>query len=247
MHIALIGATGFVGTALLNELLQRGHRVTALARDPAKLLLDPYARAITKAPDLVPDIYPHEVDENFSPTAYPAQIDTHDSAPFMALGVVTDAREDVVDHPYLAWDDTVIYEGHVKGLTKLSTDIPEELRGTYAGLGHENTTARLKKLGVTAVELLPIHAKMDEPFLTKKGLTNYWGYNTLAFFAPEPTYATQAAQEAGPEAVIAEVKEMVRKMHEAGLEVILDVVYNHTCEGGIDGPSVSWRGLDQTS
>lgn len=215
--------------------------------NPAKLLLDPYARAITKAPDLVPDIYPHEVDENFSPTAYPAQIDTHDSAPFMALGVVTDAREDVVDHPYLAWDDTVIYEGHVKGLTKLSTDIPEELRGTYAGLGHENTTARLKKLGVTAVELLPIHAKMDEPFLTKKGLTNYWGYNTLAFFAPEPTYATQAAQEAGPEAVIAEVKEMVRKMHEAGLEVILDVVYNHTCEGGIDGPSVSWRGLDQTS
>ncbi len=213
----------------------------------AKLLLDPYARAVTKAPDLVAEIYAHEVDENFAPTSYPPQIDHHDSAPYMALGVVTEPNDVVVDHPYTPWSETVIYEAHVKGLTKLSADLPEELRGTYAGLGHEKTTQRLRKLGVTAVELLPIHAKMDEPFLTKKGLTNYWGYNTLAFFAPEPTYATRASREAGPQAVIAEVKDMVRKMHEAGLEVILDVVYNHTCESGTDGPSISWRGLDQIS
>ena len=215
--------------------------------NPAKLLLDPYARAVTKAPDLVPSIYAHEVDENFAPTSLPPQIDHHDSAPHMALGVVTEPNDAVVDHPYTPWGETVIYEAHVKGLTKRAEDLPEELRGTYAGLGHENTTWRLRKLGVTAVELLPIHAKMDEPFLTRKGLTNYWGYNTLAFFAPEPTYATTAAQEAGPQAVIAEVKAMVHAMHEAGLEVILDVVYNHTCESGTDGPSVSWRGLDQIS
>jgi glycogen debranching enzyme glgX len=100
---------------------------------------------------------------------------------------------------------------------------------------------------VTAVELLPIHAKMSEPFLVDKGLPNYWGYNTLSYFAPEPSYATRAAQEAGPLAVVDEVKAMVQSLHEAGLEVILDVVYNHTCEGGIDGPTVSWRGLDQTT
>ncbi|MFT0848896.1 glycogen debranching protein GlgX [Actinomycetaceae bacterium L2_0104] len=215
--------------------------------NPAKLLLDPYARAITKSPDLVAELYPHRVNEDLSPTAFPPKIDHHDSAPFMSLGVVTEPNDVVVDHPYIPWEKTIIYEAHVKGLTKLSPGLPEELRGTYAGLGHEYTTARLKKLGVTAVELLPIHAKMDEPFLAQKGLTNYWGYNTLAFFAPEPSYATQAARDAGPQAVVAEVKEMVRKMHDAGLEVILDVVYNHTCEGGVEGPSVSWRGLDQTS
>jgi glycogen operon protein len=124
--------------------------------------------------------------------------------------------------------------------------IPEELRGTYAGLAHPVTIDYLRSLGVTTIELLPVQALASEPFLRKRGLTNYWGYNTLAFFAPEPSYATKRAQERGAAAVLDEIKGMVSLLHEAGLEVILDVVYNHTAEAGGDGPHLSWRGFDNT-
>ena len=147
------------------------------------------------------------------------------------------------EHPRTPWRDTVVYEAHVKGLTRLHPDIPEELRGTYAGLGHPVMVAYLKDLGVTAVELLPIHFSIDEPHLEALGLRNYCGYNTLGFFSAHTAYATQAAQDAGPGAVLTEFKGMVRALHEAGLEVFLDVVYNHTAEGDQHRPALCWRGL----
>lgn len=231
-----------------------------LRQNPAKLLLDPYAKAITGTPSLDPTLYSHVTDDSYQPTDATKGIDNRDSAAHMCYGVVvaengaflsenglTGTAFNPISHPFTPWNSTVIYEAHVTGLTKLDPLVPEELRGTYAGAGHPATINRLKSLGITALELLPIHAKMSEPFLEKKGLTNYWGYNTLNFFSPEPSYASAAARAAGPLAVVAEVKNMVNSLHEAGIEVLLDVVYNHTCEAGIDGPTVSWRGLDQTS
>ncbi|MCS5718632.1 glycogen debranching protein GlgX [Herbiconiux sp. CPCC 205763] len=149
-----------------------------------------------------------------------------------------------VTKPQTPLDHTVIYEAHVKGLSKLNTRIPEHLRGTYAGLAHETSIGYLKGLGVTAVELLPVHAFVSEQRLQKQGLTNYWGYNTLGFFAPHNLYASRAAQAEGPGAVLREFKGMVKLLHEAGLEVILDVVYNHTAEEGRGGPTSSFRGID---
>ncbi|GAA4416513.1 glycogen debranching protein GlgX [Georgenia halophila] len=218
-----------------------------LLHNPAKLLLDPYARALAGAVEPAPAIYSHVVGDDLAPLDGPWQADGRDSAPHVPHGVVVDDRFDAaVPGPGTPWADTVLYEAHVRGLTMRLPEVPPELRGTYAGLAHPATVAHLKELGVTAVELLPVHAKFPEPFLTQKGLTNYWGYNTLGYFAPEPSYATKAAQQAGPEAVLAEVKGMVALLHAAGLEVILDVVYNHTCEGGGDGPTLSFRGLDNT-
>ncbi|BDZ42997.1 glycogen operon protein GlgX homolog [Paraoerskovia sediminicola] len=141
----------------------------------------------------------------------------------------------------------MIYEAHVRGLTKQLEALPEDLRGTYAGLAHPATVAHLKDLGITALELLPIHASVPEPHLVAKGLDNYWGYSTIGFFAPHAAYATQAAQDAGASAVLDEVRGMVHLLHEAGIEVILDVVYNHTGEAGDDGPHLSFRGFDDTS
>lgn len=149
-----------------------------------------------------------------------------------------------VGRPSTPLDRTVIYEAHVKGLSKRHPDIPPALHGTYAGLAHPAMIAHLTGLGVTAVELLPVHAFASEPRLLQLGLTNYWGYNTVSFFAPHPAYATAAARREGPDAVLREFKGMVRLLHEAGLEVILDVVYNHTAEEGIGGPRSSLRGLD---
>ena len=131
------------------------------------------------------------------------------------------------------------------GQTKLHPDVPEELQGTYAGMAHPAMIEHLIALGITAVQLLPVHFHVDEPHLQNLGLTNYWGYNTAAFFAPHPGYATGAAQAAGPQAVQDEFKGMVKLLHAAGLEVILDVVYNHTAEGGTDGPTLSFRGLGE--
>jgi glycogen operon protein len=145
----------------------------------------------------------------------------------------------------LPWRDTIIYEAHVRGQSKLHPDVPPELRGTYAGMAHPAVVEHLKGLGITAVQLLPVHFHLDEPHLQDLGLTNYWGYNTAAFFAPHPAYATRAAQEAGPQAVQDEFKGMVKQLHAAGLEVILDVVYNHTAEGGPDGQTLSFRGLGE--
>lgn len=152
-----------------------------------------------------------------------------------------------VDRPRVPLDHTVVYEAHVKGLTKLHPGIPEELRGTYAGLAHPETIGYLKDLGVTTLELLPVHQHVSEQRLQKMGLVNYWGYNTLSFFTPHAGYATRDAQFGGTGAVLREFKGMVRLLHEAGIEVVLDVVYNHTAEEGPDGPVFSLRGLDNAS
>jgi glycogen operon protein len=149
--------------------------------------------------------------------------------------------------PRIALDRTVLYEAHVRGLTRLNPDVPEELRGTYAGLAHPSTIDYLKNLGVTTVQLLPVHQSVSEQRLVKQGLVNYWGYNTLNFFTPHIGYASRAAQLGGTGSVLREFKGMVRLLHEAGLEVVLDVVYNHTAEEGPDGPTSSLRGLDNAS
>ncbi|WP_133832716.1 glycogen debranching protein GlgX [Arthrobacter sp. AG258] len=149
------------------------------------------------------------------------------------------------ERPALPWRNTILYEAHVKGQSKLHPDVPEDLRGTYAGMGHPAVVEHLTGLGITAVQLLPVHFHLDELHLQDLGLTNYWGYNTAAFFALHPGYATRAAREAGPQAVQDEFKGMVKALHAAGLEVILDVVYNHTAEGTQDGPVISFRGLGE--
>ncbi|MFP5314621.1 MAG: glycogen debranching protein GlgX [Actinomycetes bacterium] len=186
----------------------------------SQLLLDPYGRAIDTVPAGDQPAY---------------------------FSVVVDKAFDWGSsrRPATRWRDTVIYEAHLKGLTQLHPDVPEELRGTYAGLAHPAMIGYLRELGITAVELLPIHFHIDEPHLAPLGLNNYWGYNTLGFFAPHPEYATEAARQAGPKAVQDELKGMVRLLHEAGIEVILDVVYNHTAEGPQGGPALCWRGLSE--
>ena len=214
--------------------------------NPRQLLLDPTARGISHASPLLSSFFPFEVDsmlEAVGPAAEPSHVD---SGPEAVWSVVVrddfDWQDDL--RPLVDWDATVLYELHVKGFTRLHPALPAPLRGTYAGLGHPAITGYLRELGVTSVELLPIHAAMDEPHLTRMGLTNYWGYSSLSFFAPEPSLATAAAQRAGAQAVLDEVRTMIRSLHAAGLEVILDVVYNHTAEGGAEGPSLSLRGLD---
>ena len=184
-----------------------------------QLLLDPYGRGIDEVPRPgdIPLFFSEYVDQSFD---------------------WGDSRQ-----PHTPWRDTVIYEAHVRGQTMLHPDIPEELRGTYAGMAHPVMVDYLSNLGITAVELLPVHFHTDEAHLRRLGLTNYWGYNTLGFFAPHTAYATASARAAGAKAVQDEFKSMVRSLHEAGLEVILDVVYNHTAEGTKDQPALSWRGL----
>jgi glycogen operon protein len=176
-----------------------------------------------------------------------------DSAPFVPKGVLLDPRlglavprpitRPLAPPPRIPWRDTVIYEAHVKGLTWRFPGIPARIRGTYAALGHDALIHYLTDLGVTTLELLPIHAFASERHLERAGLTNYWGYNTLCFFAPHPDYATAAARRAGPKAILREFRGAVDRLHRAGIEVVLDVVYNHTCEGGSGGRQVSWRGL----
>ncbi|WP_353889778.1 glycogen debranching protein GlgX [Galbitalea sp. SE-J8] len=162
--------------------------------------------------------------------------------------VIDDAFDwDGVEKPGVPLDHAVVYEAHVKGLTRRAPWLAPELRGTYAGLGHPGTIDYLRSLGVTSVELLPVHQSVSEQRLIAQGRLNYWGYNTLGFFAPHGAYATKAARNSGPGAVLREVKGMVKALHEAGLEVILDVVYNHTSEEGPTGPTSSLRGLDNAS
>ena len=216
--------------------------------NPAKLLLDPYGRGVAGGYDLGPACFSHEVDDDLAPVPGPRVINNLDSAPHVPHSVVVDeAFDGHVTHLDTPWDSTVLYEAHVRGLTMTMPGVPQHLRGTYAGVAHPATIRHLQRLGVTAIELLPIQAKLSEPFLVEKGFENYWGYNTLGFFSPEPSYATAAAQAEGPSAVLREVKGMVSLLHEAGIEVILDVVYNHTCEAGIDGPTLSWRGLGEST
>ncbi|MDO5629708.1 MAG: glycogen debranching protein GlgX [Mobilicoccus sp.] len=211
-----------------------------MRHNPAKLVLDPYARAIEGAPQWSPPLFGHEVDEEFEGS--PDVRDDRDSAPVMARSVVVHDGFDWGEgaHHRVPWRDTVIYEAHVRGATLRHPGVPEHLRGTYAGLAHPAFIGHLHHLGVTTLELLPVHAFMDEQHLAQRGMRNFWGYNTLGFFAPHAAYA--AATD--PQGVIDEVKGMVRTLHENGIEVILDVVYNHTAEQGSDGPTLSWRGID---
>jgi len=227
-----------------------------IRNNPAKLLVDPYARGLvgelTYGPETLGAVSrtrghdPSTPDGRWWVADVYGEPDERDSLPFVPHSVVVPELPDAppLTRPRIPWADTVIYEAHVRGLTMLNPDVPEELRGTYAGVAHPATIRHLKELGITSLELLPIHASASEPRLVANGLTNYWGYSTLGFFAPNAAYATRAAQERGPLAVLDEVRGMVHLLHEAGIEVILDVVYNHTCEGGEDGLHVSWRGLD---
>jgi isoamylase len=202
--------------------------------DPDKLLLDPYARAI---------------DGSLTPGAALAsrtsagERNAGDSGDLVPRSVVVDDHFDWGDDrpPSVPWQRTVIYEAHVRGLTMRHPDVPEQLRGTYAGLAHPSVLSYLRDLGVTAVELLPVHHFVSELDLTARGLVNYWGYNTAGYFAPHAAYSSSGA---GGEQV-REFKEMVRALHAVGIEVILDVVYNHTAESAADGPTLSFRGLDE--
>ena len=206
-----------------------------------KLLLDPYARAIEGDVVLGPESYAHKVRR--SDWRGDGEIASElDSVANMPRGVVLGNGFDWggVEPPDTSLADSLIYEVHVKNFTKRHPGIPEELRGTYAGLAHPVAIEHLHRLGVTAVELLPMHAFTHEPHVVQRGLTNHWGYNTLGFFAPHSAYAsTRDAM-----AALDEFRGMVKLLHEAGLEVILDVVYNHTAEGEATGPTYSWRGLD---
>lgn len=185
--------------------------------DKSLHLIDPYARGLARTPD-------------GDWRGYVQEPDTFDWAGSTK--------------PRIGMDHTVLYEAHVRGISKLNPDVPEEIRGTYAGLAHESTIAYLKDLGVTTVELLPVHQFVSEQRLVKQGLTNYWGYNTLNFFTPHAAFASREAQFGGTGAVLREFKGMVKLLHEAGLEVVMDVVYNHTSEEGLGGPTSSLRGLD---
>lgn len=214
-----------------------------LRYNPAKLLVDPYARGLVGELGYGPATYGHTVDSLLRGDAC-GPPDPRDSADQVPHGVVVDTAaldgpDPATNRPWTPWARTVVYEAHVVGLTRLASFVPAELRGTYAGLAHPQVVEHLLRLGVTAVELLPIHAATSEPLLVGRGLTNYWGYNTLGFFAPHAPYATAAARAGGPAAVLAEVRTMVHTLHEAGLEVVLDVVYNHTAEGGPAGQHLS--------
>lgn len=209
--------------------------------NPAKLLLDPYARAVDGEFTLPAEVYGHVrdwPDQRFADTVR----DERDSAPYVPKGVVVHDDDDWADdrRPKTPWADSVIYELHVKGFTQRHPGIPEELRGTYAGLAHPAATGYLKDLGVTAVELLPVHQFAHEDHLLRRGLRNYWGYNSIGYFAPHAGYS--ASGTAGGQ--VGEFKRMVRALHDAGIEVILDVVYNHTAEAGELGPMLSLRGID---
>ncbi len=211
-----------------------GHRF-----NPAKLLTDPYARALQG------DLRLDDAVLGPDPAADDSVADTRDSAPFVPHSVVVDPAYDWRGdrRPEVPWADTVVYELHVKGFTAAHPGVPEHLRGTYAGLAHPAAIDHLVGLGVTTVELLPVHHFTSEPALLRRGKVNYWGYNSLGFFAPHAGYS--AAGSHGEQ--VAEFRDMVRALHAAGLEVLLDVVYNHTAEGGADGPVLSWRGLDNAA
>ncbi|MBV9392748.1 MAG: glycogen debranching protein GlgX [Verrucomicrobia bacterium] len=213
---------------------QDGHRFNA-----NKILLDPYAKTIGR--DLQWSDLLYGFPRN---TGNAEQFDDRDNASFAPLASVLEpAFTWGEDHfPRTPWHKSVVYETHVKGFTALHPQVPEQLRGTYAGLASPAAIRYLQNLGVTAVELLPIHYHVDEHFLVEKGLVNYWGYNTLGYFAPDPRYAA-----AGPQWAAQEFKSMVHTLHSEGLEVILDVVYNHTAEGNHLGPTLSMRGIDNVA
>jgi glycogen operon protein len=212
---------------------RRGHRF-----NPHKLLLDPYARQIFGEIRWSDALFGYRVGGGRADLSF----DRRDSAPAMPKSVVADDSFNWGDDrpPNVPWDRTVIYEAHVRGLTMRRDDLPPRERGTFSALADPRLVDHFHSLGVTAIELLPIHAFAQDRFLVEKGLRNYWGYSTLGFFAPEPRYLLESWARN-------ELKVAVRRLHAAGIEVILDVVYNHTCEGDETGPTLSWRGLDNAS
>ncbi len=205
--------------------------------NPQKLLLDPYARKLVGALRWTDAVFGYRLNSARADLS----IDRRDSASDMVKAAVEEESFDWGDdkRPCTPWSDTVIYETHVRGLTKLLDCVPGPERGTFAGLTHPFVIEHLKRLGVTAVELLPVHAFLQDRRLIEKKLSNYWGYNTLAYFAPEQRYLSEGHAN--------EMRAAVRRLHAEGIEVILDVVYNHTCEGSELGPTLSWRGLDNAS
>ncbi len=209
-----------------------GHRF-----NPNKLLLDPYAKSHVGALRWGPEVHGYKMDGD------DLSFDTRDSAAFMPKCRVIDpaftwGREVA---PGVPWERTIVYEAHVRGYTMRHPGVPAELRGTYAGMATREVVSHIRSLGVTSVELLPIHTFINDDFLVERGLTNFWGYNTIGFFAPDPRYARV------PDFAFSEFKEMVARLHDAGLEVILDVVYNHTAEGNERGATLSFRGIDNYS
>jgi glycogen operon protein len=212
---------------------EAGHRF-----NPAKLLLDPYAKSVARSTRWADEMFGYHIGD---PDADLSR-DDRDNAAFAPFGAVVDAAFTWADDqpPRRPWHETVIYELHVKGFTKLNDEVPQEFRGTYLGLTAEPSLKHLLDLGVTAVELLPVHHHATERHLVERGLTNYWGYNTLAFFAPDLRYSSCPS----PNDIVREFKMMVRALHAVGIEVILDVVYNHTAEGNHLGPTLSLRGID---
>ncbi|SIT31107.1 glycogen debranching protein GlgX [Achromobacter sp. MFA1 R4] len=209
-----------------------GHRF-----NPNKLLLDPYARQLSGPLHWSNALFGYRMNHSRLDLSF----DRRDSAPAMPKAIVADATPfnwGNHDAPETSWNDTTIYEVHLRGVSMQREDLRQPLRGTCAALADPRFIEHLQRLGVTAVELLPVYAFLQDHFLTERGLRNYWGYSTLSYFAPEPTYLMQHPNE---------LRQAVRRLHAAGIEVILDVVYNHTCEGNEMGPTLSWRGLDNAS
>jgi isoamylase len=245
IRVPLQEVSGFVwhGYAPGISLGQRyGYRVhgpydpsAGLRCNPAKLLIDPYAKAVVGELTWGQDVFSYTFGD---PDGPPNELDSAGSVP---RGVVTNPFFDWGNdrRPDTPWHETIIYEAHVRGLTMRHPDVPEQLRGTYAGLAHPAVIEYLTDLGVTAIELLPVHRHVPESDLLERGLTNYWGYNSIAYLAPHDGYAAGVGEQ-----VVPEFKQMVKTLHEAGIEVILDVVYNHTAEGNHLGPTLSLKGLD---
>jgi glycogen operon protein len=217
----------------------RGHRC-----NPNKLLIDPYARALTSRFEWNDAVFGHATIDGTPRVAGGQAMDTRDSAPFVCKAIVVDDAFDWGSDcaPRTPWSNTIIYECHVRGLTMRHPEVPEALRGTYLGLASEPVLEHLRSLGVTAVELMPVQHHLSEATLLRRGLRNYWGYNPIAFTAPHASYATGDQGEQ-----VTEFKTMVKALHDADIEVILDVVYNHTAEGNRHGPTLSLRGIDNSA
>lgn len=215
---------------------EEGHRFNA-----NKILLDPYAKAIGRRVNWADELFAYHIGDPAGDLSF----DDRDSAAIAPLAIVSDPRFDwgADKAPKIPWHRTLIYELHIKGFTKLHPQVPFNLRGTYEGLASGSVIRHLKELGITTVELMPVHHHVDDRHLLEKSLNNYWGYNTLSFFAPDLRYSASVT----PQECINEFKRMVRTFHQAGIEVILDVVYNHTSEGNQLGPTLSFRGADNAS